>query len=88
MTAQWGNDEVHANFEPDPAFRCANVLLDDFNRANTTRGLGRNWTGATNTYRIASNQAQPFTTAGTIFWNAQPRVFWRRSVSLRHPGAD
>lgn len=75
VTAQWGNDEVHANFEPDPAFRCANVLLDDFNRANTTRGLGRNWTGATNTYRIASNQAQPFTTAGTIFWNAQPRVF-------------
>lgn len=76
VTARWGNDEVHANFEPDPpAFVCADILLDNFNRANTTKGLGKNWTGATNTYRIASNQAQPFTTAGTIFWNAQPRVF-------------
>jgi hypothetical protein len=56
-----------------PALVCP--LLDNFNRANTTKGLGSNWTGATSTYRILSNQVQPFTTAGTIFWNRAPRTF-------------
>jgi len=56
-----------------PALVCP--LLDNFNRANTTKGLGSNWTGATSTYRILSNQVQPFTTAGTIFWNQAPRTF-------------
>jgi len=56
-----------------PALVCP--LLDNFNRANTTKGLGKNWTGATSTYRILSNQVQPFTTAGTIFWNQAPRTF-------------
>ena len=62
-----------------PALECP--LLDDFNRANTTSGLGRNWTGATNTYRINANQAQPLTTAGTIFWNQAPRVFGADQVA-------
>lgn len=62
-----------------PALECA--LLDNFNRANTTRGLGGNWTGATNTYRIDANQAQPLTTAGTIFWNRAPRTFGADQVA-------
>ena len=62
-----------------PALEC--VLLDDFNRANTTKGLGRNWTGATNTYRIDANQVQPLSTAGTIFWNKAPRIFGADQVA-------
>lgn len=62
-----------------PALAC--TLLDDFNRANTTSGLGRNWTGATNTYRINTNQAQPLTTAGSIFWNKAPRTFGSDQVA-------
>ncbi len=56
-------------------------LLDDFNRANTTKGLGANWTGATNTYRIFNNEVQPFTTAGMIFWNKAPRTFGADQVA-------
>lgn len=62
-----------------PALTCP--LLDDFNRANTTKGLGKNWTGATSTYRILSNQVQPFTTAGAIFWNKTPRTFGADQVA-------
>lgn len=83
---------VPANVEPNqtaqvtvqntyvgPALACP--LLDDFNRANTTKGLGKNWTGATSTYRILSNQVQPFTTAGAIFWNKAPRTFGADQVA-------
>lgn len=62
-----------------PALACP--LLDNFNRANTTKGLGANWTGATSTYRILSNQVQPFTTAGAIFWNKAPRTFGADQVA-------
>jgi hypothetical protein len=50
-------------------------LLDNFNRANTNSGLGRDWAGATNTYRISSNQVQAFSTASTVFWNRTPFLF-------------
>jgi len=56
-----------------PTLECP--LLDDFNRADTPNGLGNNWAGATDTYRINANQLQPFSTGSAIVWNDPPFIF-------------
>ncbi len=50
-------------------------LLDNFNRANTKSGLGNDWAGAANTYRIINHQVEAFSTASTVFWNRTPFLF-------------
>jgi uncharacterized repeat protein (TIGR01451 family) len=49
-------------------FPLATGILDNFNRANTTTGLGANWSGDTASFHIASNLAEVLS-AGSVRWN-------------------
>src|SRR5690242_1977805 len=48
----------------------AGVYVDDFNRADTTSGLGSAWTARVGIIGIDANQASPMSSAGVIYFSS------------------